>query len=104
MRLWDVNTEKLMHTLSGHTSMVYSVSFSPDGNTLASTSSTEIYLWDMNTGNHIHTLSGHTSMVYSVSFSPDGNTLASTSSTEIYLWGHEHPATTYTRSKDVRRV
>ena len=40
VRLWDATTGSPLRTLTGHTSWVYSVSFSPDGNTLASASAT----------------------------------------------------------------
>ena len=64
------------------------MSFSPDGNTLASGSWDDtIRLWDVNTGRHIRTLSGHTDSVYSVAFSPDGTTLASGSGDgTVLLW------------------
>ena len=74
----DAGTGNYIRTLSGHTGPVSSVSFSPDGSTLASGSwDATIRLWDARTGNHIRTLSGHTALVHSVSFSPDGSTLAS---------------------------
>ena len=51
IRLRDVNTGNLLHTLEGHSSSVNSVSFSPDGKTLASGSGDRtIRLWDVNTG------------------------------------------------------
>ena len=61
-------------TLEGHTGAVNSVSFSPDGITLASTGKWDdtVRLWDVKTGHHIGTLEGR-----SVAFSPDGITLAS---------------------------
>ena len=67
--------------------MVYSVSFSPDGKTLASGSRDgTVRLWDVNTGGHLRTLEGHTRSVYSVSFSPDGETLASGNLYTVLLW------------------
>ncbi|MHC5833923.1 MAG: WD40 repeat domain-containing protein, partial [Nostoc sp.] len=78
INLWDVSTGKAIKTLTGHSSPVYSVGFSPDGKTLASGSGDNtIKLWDVSTGKAIKTLTGHSSLVYSVGFSPDGKTLAS---------------------------
>ena len=85
-RLWDARTGALINTLTGHTDLVFSVSFSPDGNTLATGGRAEtVRLWDVDTGVLIRTLTGHTGDVFSVSFSPDGNTLA-TGSDAVRLW------------------
>ncbi|MBD2439904.1 ribosome assembly protein 4 [Nostoc sp. FACHB-110] len=75
-------------TLEGHNSWVISVSFSRDGQTLASGSDDNtIKLWDVSTGKLLKTLSGHNDSVWSVSFSPDGKTLASGSRDKtIKLW------------------
>src|SRR5437016_1951960 len=83
---------KLRDTLKGHTGLVYSVAFSPDGKTLASGSfDCMIKLWDVATGMEQATLKGHTNQVHSVAFSPDGKTLASGGGDppkpgEIKLW------------------
>ncbi|MBW4573837.1 MAG: CHAT domain-containing protein [Aphanothece sp. CMT-3BRIN-NPC111] len=73
--------------LEGHQGAVYSVSYSPDGQTLASASADKtIKLWRKD-GTAIATLTGHQGAIYSVSFSPDGQTLASASTDQtIKLW------------------
>lgn len=57
--------------------MVYSVAFSPDGQTLASAGEDNaINLWEVLTGRLIQTLTGHRNGVWTVAFSPDGRSLA----------------------------
>ena len=71
-------TAQLTTTLEGHTDLVWSVAFSPNGQTLASGSQDRtIRLWNPNNGNLKRTLTGHRDAVNSVAFSPDGRTLAS---------------------------
>ncbi|WP_026794402.1 serine/threonine-protein kinase [Planktothrix mougeotii] len=75
-------------TLTGHSTDVKSVAFSPDGRMLASGSWDKmIKLWDVQSQREIATLTGHSTDVISVAFSPDGWTLASGGSdTTIKLW------------------
>ena len=89
IRLWNANTGELIKTLIGHTSVVNSVVFSPDGNTIASGSGhlmgyegvasagEEVRLWNAHTGELIKTLTEHKEVVSSVAFSPDGNLIVS---------------------------
>jgi len=70
------------------TTEILSISFSPDGGTLAIASgfkdrsgqSGKIELWDTDTGKRLHVIKGFDGPVWSVSFSPDGGTLVSASS------------------------
>jgi WD40 repeat protein len=78
--VWDAHTGQQTLHLTGHTGIVNSVCFSPDGKRLASGSHDEtVKVWDTATGQEALTLTGHASSVFSVSFSPDGKRIASAS-------------------------
>ena len=71
VKLWNAATGELLNTLSGHKSIVNSLSFNPDGKTLVSGSwDITIRLWDVSTGKHKKTLTGHKHLVYSVGIQP----------------------------------
>src|SRR5262249_34006288 len=63
--------------LKGHTYLVHSVAFSPDGKRLATASADgTAKVWDAATGQETLTLRGHTVALTSVAFSADGQRLA----------------------------
>lgn len=88
IKLWDLNTGKLLQTLEGHTSAVHTIIFSRDGQTLVSSSHDgTIKLWNLNTGQPIRTFIGHEGHVHSIVFTPDERTLVSGSGDgTIKLW------------------
>jgi WD40 repeat protein len=78
----------MLRTLSGHSGRVYSVSFSPDGQFLATASHDgTVKLWRVSDRAEIMTLRGNGGPVYSVSFSPDGKVIAAAYHNEtIKIW------------------
>jgi len=79
---------RYMKTFRGHFDSVYAITFTPDGQTLASGGADRsIKIWDLNTGQGICTLTEHTDAVVSLIASSDGKTLLSGSAdTTIKIW------------------
>ena len=88
IRLWDASTGQLKTTLKEHTTNVYRVNFSPDGQILASGGQGGwVHLWEVATSTPNSILKGHVGDVYSISFSLDGSTLATGSyDGTVLLW------------------
>ena len=84
--LWDIRTGEHIRTLTGHLEVIRCMTFSSDGEQLASGSYDEtVLLWDLKTEKHPRILIGHNDVVSDVVFSPDSKTLASTSKDGIVL-------------------
>ncbi|KAL5641749.1 hypothetical protein ACGC1H_002011 [Rhizoctonia solani] len=82
VQLWDLQTmTAVANPFKGHTMVVYSVQFSPDGTRVISGSSDKtIRVWDIERRTTtIDPLTGHTDRVRSVAFSPNGSQIVSCS-------------------------
>src|SRR5262249_31905314 len=76
--LWDLATRQEKKVLLGHSGLFVALAFSPDGKTLAATSTDQtILLWDVVKGQAKATLRGHAAMALALAFSPDSQQLAS---------------------------
>ncbi len=98
--IWDIvyivdsKTGNLLRILSGHSDDVKCLSFSPDGNKIATASyDNTCKLWDLQSGKEISTLIGHSRGVECIIFSPDGSKIASGSwDNTIKIWDSNNGA------------
>lgn len=88
VKLFEVDTGRLLRTLTGHRDIVRGVAFNPRGDVLATASWDDtIRLWDVATGASTRELKGHTKPANAVAFDPSGDRLASAASDgSIRVW------------------
>jgi eukaryotic-like serine/threonine-protein kinase len=88
IKIWEIPSGKLLHTLTGHSQAVLGLAFHPKKNLLASAGlDLFVKLWDPRSGQAIDSLAGHRDGVRTVAFSPDGALLASAGNdARILFW------------------
>jgi WD40 repeat protein len=87
-RLWDVTSGRLIQTPPQGTAPVYSLAFSPDGQTLAWGGGGQegVRLWDVSLGREMPPLPTNTSYVKGMTFHPNGRVLVVARLNSLSLW------------------
>ncbi len=96
IHLIELPAGRIVRSLKGHSYTIYDLTFSPDGERLASAShDSTVRIWDVKTGESLKTLRGHTEPVHGVAWSADGKQLVSGSLDKTArIWSVETGATT----------
>ena len=78
VKIWDLNSGTVLHTLLGHTKSVCAVAVSPDGKKVYSASEDmTVKVWDIGTGVLLQTFDEHDKEIRAIAVTPDGRQLIS---------------------------
>ena len=93
VKLLDPSTGKARRELTGHTSAVRCIAFTPDGKQILSGGDDhKVNLWNLSTGQIEHTFSDFKDNVLGVAISSDGKWLATTAHLDgVKLWNLAQP-------------
>ncbi|KAF2177518.1 WD40 repeat-like protein [Zopfia rhizophila CBS 207.26] len=86
LRIWDIKTGRVQHALSGHSSIIGSLDFSPDSRRIASSGDHTARIWDIENVNWQDNLDYQPPTLGIVVLSSDGRKLASTSTNTVWFW------------------
>ncbi len=88
IKIWNAKSLKKIATLNGHTDRVTSVSYSPDGKNIISSSwDGTIKIWDVKNFKEITTLKGHKDYVLAATYTSHGKNIISISDDDtIKIW------------------
>lgn len=88
IKLWNVDSGKLLRAVKGHHRLIGAVAFSPDSALLVlGDSGGKIRLWDLLNHRHVSVIEGHTGPIWAIAFSPDGTMFATTGDDRtVRLW------------------
>ena len=90
LRIWSVEREAELLTITTEGRGLWDACFSPDGKWIASASERSVQLWDGRTDSETISLRGHDGPVYSATLSPDGRRIASGSRDfTVKVWDFE---------------
>jgi WD40 repeat protein len=94
IRIWEVESGKLLATIEDHADWILDLAFSPDGKRLASASRDKTSkVFDVEKKESLVTFPGHAEAVYAVTFSPDGKQIASGGAdNQVRIWTAEGEA------------
>jgi serine/threonine protein kinase len=77
----------MLYTYRGHSKVVSSVAWSPDGRRIASSDNKTVQVWGAMDGGNVYTYRGHSNTVHAVAWSPDGRRIASGSGDKtVQVW------------------
>ena len=89
IKVWDLESGRLLRSLEGHTDGVNAVALTPDGRIVSGSADKTIKVWDLESGHLLRSLEGHTDGVKTVALTPDGRIVSGSEDNTIKVWDLE---------------
>ena len=89
VRLWDLSSDRLLQTFTGHAAWLEPVAFSPDGKNVLTADNTTVKVWDALTGKLLRSLaSGHDAEIGTIDYSASGRNFVTSASYDksLKIW------------------
>ena len=87
LKVWDLKTDEIIHTLEGHSGCVNAVAIIPNTMFAVSGSSDKtLKIWNLSSGQLIRTFIGHTHDINAVAVTPDGKRAVSADDELLFVW------------------
>ena len=94
VRVWDLASGRLQHTLHGHSDSVRAVAVTPDGRRIVSGGTYDaVRVWDLESGQFLHSIAGPAGYraVHAVAVTPDGNKIVwAGAGSAVHVWDLAH--------------
>lgn len=91
IKLWNIESGKILRVIAGYSRLIGANAFSPDGKLLLQgDASGRIRVWEMDSHRYIAKTHGHTGPIWAIAFSPDGKRFATAGDDRaLRLWETE---------------
>jgi len=91
LKVWNLDTGEILHTLVGHTNEVTIVVVTPDGKkAISGSDDCTLIVWSLETGQKLYTLQGHTKEINALVVTRDGQRVISAASdSTLKVWNLE---------------
>jgi WD40 repeat protein len=87
VKLWDVESGKLLKTYTGMNDNVEAVAFNKDGKRFLAGENKIVLLFDTESGKILHRFEDHTDYVYAVAFADERRALSGGADNTLRMWG-----------------
>ena len=86
MKVWDLDSGKLLRTLAGHAGAIQGVAVTADGRAVSASGDRTLKVWDLHSEAVLRRLEGHADAVYTVMVTANGRAVSASRDESLKVW------------------